>query len=181
MSYYANIDKYTLHSALGGASAYNCLEQNRYELNSLCKWLRTNQVKTWLEIGISHGYLQRFMRDEMQMLTVGITPDRLQTHDGLSVIYGYSQDKNVIATAKAYGMFDMIFVDGDHSYEAVKSDYLNYRSMGRFMAFHDACGLRSCEGVNKLLSEIRQQHPEMVFFIDNTDFRSGIAVIDLSP
>lgn len=179
-NFYEKIDKYTLHSALGGASAYDCLEQNRFELNALCHFIHANKLSSWLEIGISHGYLQRFMRDEMRMVSVGITPDRLKTHDSLQVIYGYSQQPWVIKEVSNYGTFDMIFVDGDHSYEAVKSDYANYRDKCRFMAFHDACGLRSCTGVSTFLQEISALYPNMIIFQDSTDFRSGIAVIKMT-
>ena len=110
----------------------------------------------------------------MKLQVTGITPlyadYEKSGHIGLDVIYGYSQDANIITQVKKY---DMIFVDGDHSYESVKADYNNYKDKATYIAFHDACGLRGCDGVKKLLDE----HNPRWLFADDNDFKSGIAIL----
>jgi hypothetical protein len=57
---------------------------------------------------------------------------------------------------------DILFIDGDHSYEGVKADYENWIKTlkdGGDLIFHDACIARSgatgCEGVIKFMKEIK--------------------------
>ena len=71
------------------------------------------------------------------------------------LVVGNSRDADVISAARVLGPFDMVFIDGDHSYEGVRADWLNYGPMGRIIAFHD---IRGTPGVHKLWEEIRPHH-----------------------
>ena len=74
---------------------------------------------------------------------------------------------------------DLILIDGDHSYLGVKSDYLNYKGLCKYMAFHDILGQRDCEGVSQFWNEIRNEY-EFIEFIDpNRDIASGIGIIKI--
>lgn len=50
--------------------------------------------------------------------------------------------------------YDLVIIDGDHTYDAVKADYAAYGPLGRIVMFHDIAGLRDCEGVARLWEEI---------------------------
>lgn len=183
--FYHIINKYPNHGALGGRPGDTGIEQNKYELNELCKFITKNEIKTWLEIGIAHGELLRFMETEMKLEAMGITlPEHMHAHNGLTVMYGSSRDPQIVNSVKEHvnehGKYDMIFVDGDHSYEGVKADYENYKGMCKYMGFHDACGWRDCQGVPMFLNEIKQTYKDSyLMFEDQSDFRSGIVVIKI--
>lgn len=52
-------------------------------------------------------------------------------------VVGDSKSKNTVATVAALGPYDAVFIDADHDYDSVKSDWLNYGPMARIVAFHD--------------------------------------------
>ena len=64
-------------------------------------------------------------------------------HLRIELIDGNTRDRGVIeAVSRAVGddKVDVLFIDGDHSYEGVKADFMNYRGLvrdGGVVAFHD--------------------------------------------
>lgn len=53
-------------------------------------------------------------------------------------IYGDSTEEAIIEAVREHGPFDCIFIDGDHRYEGVKKDFLNYLPMAvKIVGFHD--------------------------------------------
>ena len=170
------IKKYSLHWALGGTNTSGGLEQNAYELEKLCEFILEKNIQTYTEIGCAAGQLLRFMRDELGLNTFGITLEPRDSHVDLPIIHGNSTDPEIIKIAK---MCDLYFIDGDHSYLGVKSDYLNYKGFCKYMAFHDILGQRDCEGVSKFWNEIKNQYEFFEFIDSNTEIASGIGIIKI--
>lgn len=71
------------------------------------------------------------------------------------VIFADSQSTSAIKWARAYGPYDLIFIDGGHDYQAVCEDWHNYSEMGCRVAFHDIARERC--GVPLLWREIKAQ------------------------
>lgn len=173
--------KYPTHHALGGTAMDGGLEQNEDELLMLTEFIKKKGIKNYLEIGIAKGDLMRYMID-LGLDCTGITPHVQGAHAGLNVYYGKSQDPKFPQLFSDLGLkFDLIFVDGDHSYEAVKADYENYKGLCKYMAFHDILGQRDCEGVAQLWDELKEKHKHLEFISDNLKYASGIGVIYLTP
>jgi predicted O-methyltransferase YrrM len=58
----------------------------------------------------------------------------------LHTIQGDSMMPAIVETAREFGPYDLIFIDGDHSHYAVRHDFLNYSPMlaeGGCVVFHD--------------------------------------------
>jgi len=171
------ISKWPLHWALGGIGSTEGLEQNAYELEKLCEFIKIKNIKSYTEVGIAAGLLLRFMKDEMNLNVFGITYQERDCHIGLPVFYGKSQTKEAISIAS---FSDLYFIDADHSYEAVKADYENFKSKCTYMAFHDMLGLRSCEGVKTLWDELKTQYEYWEFICPDINIASGIGVIKIN-
>ena len=170
------ISRWPLHWALGGNDFTGGLEQNAYELEKFCDFVKEKNIKTYTEVGIAAGLLLKFMRNEMGLDVFGITYEERDTHIGLPVVYGKSQDPAIINSSAPS---DLYFIDGDHSYEAVKADYENYKDKCKYMAFHDILGLRSCEGVAALWNQVKLQHEYWEFICPDLGTASGIGVIKI--
>lgn len=75
---------------------------------------------------------------------------------------------------------DFIFIDGDHTYEGVRSDFESYRRLinkGGYIAFHD---IEYAEGVRRFWSEIKGQYGSRWEFISETGPRYGIGVLQIN-
>ena len=62
--------------------------------------------------------------------------------------------------------FDLIFIDGDHSYEGVKNDYTISKNSGNIFVFHDIIS-DACPGVVKFWKELKNDNNYTFYeFID---------------
>lgn len=100
--------------------------------------------KKILEIGsLQGGMLWWFNRILEPTLLVSIDPVdqlRVDVREHTTVITGSSQDPEVFERASTLGPFDLIFIDGDHSYEGVRDDWNLYQKIvdpEGLIAFHD--------------------------------------------
>jgi hypothetical protein len=101
----------------------------------------------------------------------------------VQLILGNSRDQYVINQAAELGPYGLIYIDGDHTYEGVKADWENYRSMGKMIAFDDIrntipSSTGDIPGVYRLWDEIKEQgYFWTELCADGTD--QGIGVIQL--
>lgn len=76
---------------------------------------------------------------------------------------GNSHDNNLIATVhdnNIYNDIDMLHIDGDHTYEGVKADFENFKSLvkkGGMIVFHDISGIPD---VAQFWNEVKTQYSE---------------------
>jgi cephalosporin hydroxylase len=65
-------------------------------------------------------------------------------------------------------VFDLIFIDGDHSYEGVKNDYEISKNSGKMFVFHDIIN-DACPGVKKFWNELKQNNSNIYDFFEFTE------------
>lgn len=100
----------------------------------------------------------------------------------LTVILGDSHRLEVIEQVYQFAPFDFVFIDGDHSYDGVRMDWLNYSKMveyGGVVAFHDIVphpDLPTVQ-VDKLWREICHEHNTSTFIDDPEQRDMGIGLV----
>jgi cephalosporin hydroxylase len=151
--------------------------------SSMYKAFRPRSV---MEIGSCYGgtlfCLCRFAAPDATIVAVDIRPSIKLDSDGTPVYDGFvlpgqklyflhadSRSAHTIYTVKTivgpYGL-DLLFIDGDHRYEAVKADFEAYWRLvrpGGIIAFHDI-GIKLPDfGVWQLWQELKERFPHWQF------------------
>jgi len=149
------------------------IQQRPDEFAKLIQLVKDQKVTKYLEVGLRHGRTFYAVVEAMppNSVAVGIdiqdnrfiktTLDVLKRKVPTTLCRYLNGDSNNIDTAmaaKQYGPFDLVFIDADHSYEAVKRDWDNYGLMGKIIAFHDIDCDAEGYGAGKLWRELKANH-----------------------
>jgi len=160
------------------------IQQKEKEFLSFLELCIQNDYKSILEIGAySNGCTYAYSQIFERVVTVD-----LQHRSGImleNVVYitGDSHSENIIEKVKSHGKFDVIFIDGDHTFDGVKLDYDNFKELineGGLICFHDIwesvdCISQNCH-VYKLWDEIKKENNIIEFGSDNKTW-AGIGII----
>lgn len=125
-----------------------------------------------VEIGILHNEQQVFYRKLLGAGYIGIDIEANNEPD----ILGNSSDLKTVSKLRKFlknREIDLLFIDGSHSYEGVKTDYELYGVLTKHLiAFHDVHSVLEDRalGVNRYWNEIvrRNQYMTAVFHRYNT-------------
>lgn len=125
------------------------------------------RVVSFLEIGSASGgtafLINHFFKPEKVVLIDNNlhwkAPLRSTVLEGIEreEIIGNSTSDYVIKEALGHAPYDIVIIDGDHSYEGVKADVENYSpmlSVGGFLLFHDTD--LDQWGVGAVIKELKQ-------------------------
>jgi cephalosporin hydroxylase len=124
------------------------------------------QITSYLEIGVAAGgttfIFNHFFQPEKTVLIDDnrhpkhvLRPEILKEIERLEII-GNSRDPEIVE--QITGSFDLIVIDGDHSYEGVKADIDNYLPMlrkGGFLVLHDTVFEGPDWGVSQMVAELK--------------------------
>lgn len=172
-----------------------------YEIKSLLEIINKESPKIILEIGTASGgtiflFIQ-IASNNTEFISIDMPFGKfgggyLRSHiplfklfvnnkQNLHLIRGDSQNQetlNKLSEILQHKKIDFLFIDGDHTYEGVKSDfnlYKNFVKPGGIIAFHDiqTPGI----GVNKFWNEIKNNFTYNEFVAFNSTYGIGILKI----
>ena len=155
-----------------GVPLDDCLLQNREEFLVFCEWIEAHQIRSYLEIGIWTGQLVSTLDELFRFKHVGAAdllgayafglPIQLYPH--VALYAGSSHAPEYVTWRQSQPSYDLVMIDGDHSYEGVKRDFeINRKLPHRFLAFHDITGYHpSTRGVKQLWDELDGHKLEIV-------------------
>jgi cephalosporin hydroxylase len=175
--------------------------QYPHQFASYLVFLADKPVGSYVEIGVASGgsfattiaYLEATGHSIER--AVAIDPQfapgvaRLQRrHGAVEYLLARSTDR-VAHAAVRQRSWDLMFIDGDHSYSACRADFELARSVGaRMIAFHDIVDA-GAPGVQRVWQEVRdahaedyefreftQQYPDVTEWTRATHFGIGVAV-----
>ena len=168
--------------------------------------LLKNKIEHYLEIGVhngcSMGYIlwseykincygidlfeDSFYPDKLQLDPIKKKLDIVNKHNhSFELIKGNSSNTEIINKVKNMNIkFDIIFIDGDHTYEGVKLDFFNYASFLKddgLLIFDDYNKAPTNKGVFKFINDhlINNSNYEHIQFYDNEhkgEFKDGIII-----
>jgi len=146
----------------------DCVLQNREELIGLCELIEARGVRSYLEIGIWTGRLVCALQRLFHFDLVAACDHGWAARHGLPIrvppearfLEADSESEAFRRFRAALGHVDLVLIDANHSYHAVRRDFeLNRVFPHRFLALHDITGAnRHTVGVRRLWQEIEGGH-----------------------
>jgi hypothetical protein len=162
--------------------------------------LSRRSVRSYLEIGVRHGgtfvitveYLSRFGAVDR---AVAVDLDHVpaldayaEQHPEVRTVQVDSRSKRFVRVVRDLGPFDLVLVDGNHAYEAVRSDIETVLPHTSMLALHDIVDdaspgvrrawaeLRATQGHEFELLEFTAQYDEVLAVIGRPVLGIGLAI-----
>lgn len=132
--------------------------QNPMEIEDLVRILRSENARSYLEIGCKFGdslwkvanalprdskivavdlpHGDKSFKESLPPLQECVNALRARGYQA-SLIIGDSTDPKVIEDVKKLGPYDAVFIDANHTLPYIRKDWENYGPLGKLVAFHD--------------------------------------------
>jgi len=160
-------DRITQERFESGAVLDDCILQNREELVALCEFIEAQRIRSYLEIGLWTGRLLCALQRIFRFERVAACDHGWAKENGLRIhlppeadfYHGDSESQGFLRWREALGPIDLVLLDANHAYHAVRRDFeINRRFPHRFLALHDITGAqRQTTGVGRLWRELPER------------------------
>lgn len=179
-------------------------QQIKWEILKLLELLKESPPKYVLEIGTAEGgtlfYFTRIAAEDANLISVdpfyrfgttnvgeiriALYKSFARKEQNIHIIRANSHEQETLDRVKELlgaNKLDFLFIDGDHTYDGVKSDFEMYSPLvgeGGIVAFHDINGKRSVViGVRNFWNEIKPNFKHEEFVEDQAQPGGGIGVL----
>ena len=149
-------------------------------------FLATLDIDSYLEIGVRHGGTFLITTEVLKpRRAVAVDIDRVPALAGREVVQADSRSRRFKRLAQST-TWDLVLIDGNHAYEAVRSDIATVIDHANVIALHDIVDQAS-PGVRRAWAELKSddrfdfheftaQYPEVVERVGSTVLGIGVAV-----
>ncbi len=147
-----------------GEPLEHAILQNREELIGLCELIEELSIRSYLELGVWTGGLISVLHRLFRFDRVAACDHGWAEQHGLEIrvpaeaafFRGNTESEGYRKWRRELGAIDLVFIDANHAYHAVKRDFeINKSYPHRFLAFHDITGAtRQTAGVAKFWREL---------------------------
>jgi hypothetical protein len=147
--------------------------QHPEELSQMISLIIRMKYKNMLEIGSGHGWTSVFIHHVVskfipfQTFSIDKNPKGFVNAQGLGVEFLNQNSWD------GDGVFDVVFIDADHSYDAVSRDFNNYGKNAKMCAFHDIDDY-FCPGVKNFWDEIKIKYINKEFISNQSKLGIGV-------
>ena len=155
-----------------GEALEDCALQNREELLGLCEFIRARGIRSYLEIGVWTGRTVQALHRIFDFDKVAVCDHGWARQRGLPMhvpaaadwLQADSDSPEFLRWREGLGQVDLVLIDANHRYHAVKRDFeINRRFPHRFLALHDITGFHpATRGVARLWRELEGEKLEIV-------------------
>ena len=135
--------------------------------------LQKQEISSYLEIGCRWGgtfiltneYLKKFGKIK-KSLAIDIIDSPVQKYclkNNETEFWKADSKSDLFKNYMENNFFDLVLIDGDHSYAGVKNDYENTKNKAKIFVFHDIVN-NAAEGVVKFWNELKKNKKDYNFF-----------------
>ena len=112
------------------------LWQHPDEFSDLLLFLQDKKIKTFLNIGTFNGYTFNFISDFLNKFNSVecTTIDPINHNPIIDERFTYL---STVSDEFLNQKYDLVFIDGLHTYNGVKNDYINVGQYAKYCVFHD--------------------------------------------
>ncbi|MFC1508427.1 class I SAM-dependent methyltransferase [Candidatus Omnitrophota bacterium] len=183
----------------GGSGPYLSIRPLQIPMEIEGLTIRVEEIapRSMIEIGTANGgslyIFSRYFKTCRQIISINF-PKRYEElkdkffrlYDGSKTFHflrGSSHCRKItdgVSNILRGSKIDFLFIDGDHSYDGVKKDFIEYKKFvasGGIIAFHDIANRHPSIGVGKFWNEIKHEYRSEEIVDNENQVWGGIGII----